>query len=482
MKLGARIFICYIVIFAVCFYYPVDWMLTNLRTRYLEGVEDPLVDQANILAALVETEFEKDSFRPERLANVFQRVYQRRLDTRIYDLDKAGVDQWIYITDRNGRVIFDSQDQDNVGEDYSNWRDVRLTLEGRYGARTTRSDPEDLTSSVLYVAAPIRVDGEIAGVLTVAKPTVNINSFLKTAKPRIVTVGSLAAAAAVVFSLVASFWITRPIRRLTAYANAIRAGHRVELPPLDRSEIGTMGQAFENMRVALEGREYIEQYVQTLTHELKSPLSAIRGAAELLGEKMEPRQRQRFLSNITNEAARIQDLVDRMLELAALESRSILPAVEPVSLNTLVKTVLESKGPLLSKRDLAVELKLGAETLVPGDAFLLHQAVSNLIQNAIDFSPAGGTVAVTMAVANAQAHLSILDEGPGIPDYAEHRIFEKFFSLQRPGTGKKSTGLGLNLVREVAKLHGGVLTLANRSAQTGVRARLSLEAISKNGF
>lgn len=482
MKLGARIFICYIVIFAVCFYYPVDWMLTNLRTRYLEGVEDPLVDQANILAALVETEFEKDAFRPERLASVFQRVYQRRLDTRIYDLDKAGVDQWIYITDRNGRVIFDSQDQDNVGEDYSNWRDVRLTLEGRYGARTTRSDPEDLTSSVLYVAAPIRVDGEIAGVLTVAKPTVNINSFLKTAKPRIVTVGSLAAAAAVVFSLVASFWITRPIRRLTAYANAIRAGHRVELPPLDRSEIGTMGQAFENMRVALEGREYIEQYVQTLTHELKSPLSAIRGAAELLGEKMEPRQRQRFLSNITNEAARIQDLVDRMLELAALESRSILPAVEPVSSNTLVKTVLESKGPLLSKRDLAVELKLGAETLVPGNAFLLHQAVSNLIQNAIDFSPAGGTVAVTMAVANAQAHLSILDEGPGIPDYAEHRIFEKFFSLQRPGTGKKSTGLGLNLVREVAKLHGGVLTLANRSAQTGVRARLSLEAISKNGF
>jgi len=477
MKLGARIFLCFIVIFAVCFYYPVDWMLTNLRTRYLEGVEDPLVDQANILAALVETEFEKDAFQPERLAQVFQRVYQRRLDTRIYDLEKAGVDQWIYITDRNGRVIFDSHDQDNVGEDYSNWRDVRLTLEGRYGARTTRSDPEDLTSSVLYVAAPIRVNGEIAGVLTVAKPTVNINSFLKTAKPRIVAVGGLAAAAAVVFSLVASFWITRPIRRLTAYANDIRAGRRVELPPLDRSEIGTMGQAFEKMRIALEGREYIEQYVQTLTHELKSPLSAIRGAAELLGEKMEPCQRALFLSNITTEAARIQDLVDRMLELAALESRSILPAVEPVSLSALVKTVLESKQPLLSKKDLAVELKLEAETLVPGDPFLLHQAVSNLIQNAIDFSPEGGTVHVTLAVANEQAQLSIADQGPGIPDYAEQKVFEKFFSLQRPVTGKKSTGLGLNLVREVAKLHGGEITLANRSAQPGARVKLSLKLI-----
>ena len=169
-----------------------------------------------------------------------------------------------------------------------------------------------MTSSVLYVAAPIRVKGEITGVLTVAKPTVNINSFLKTAKPRIAAVGGLAAAAAIVLSLVASFWITRPIRRLTAYANDIRAGRRVDLPALDKSEIGAMGQAFEKMRIALEGREYIEQYVQTLTNELKSPLSAIRGAAELLGEKMEIPQRQRFLGNITNEAARIQDLVDRI--------------------------------------------------------------------------------------------------------------------------------------------------------------------------
>jgi len=477
MKLGARIFLCYLFIFSICFYYPVDWMLTNLRTRYLEGVEDPLVDQANILAALVETEFAKDTFSPEQLDNVFQRVYLRRLDTRIYDLEKGGVDQWIYITDRNGRVIFDSQNPDNIGEDYSNWRDVRLTLEGRYGARTTRSDPDDLTSSVLYVAAPIRVKGEITGVLTVAKPTVNINSFLKTAKPRIAAVGGLAAAAAIVLSLVASFWITRPIRRLTAYANDIRAGRSVDLPALDKSEIGAMGQAFEKMRIALEGREYIEQYVQTLTHELKSPLSAIRGAAELLGEKMEMPQRQRFLGNITNEAARIQDLVDRMLELAALESRSILPAVEQVSLNTLVKAVLESKQPLLSQKNLTAVLSLEAKAVVAGDKFLLRQAISTLIQNAIDFSPDGGQLTITVTTADKLAYLTIEDGGPGIPDYAEQKVFEKFYSLQRPGTGKKSTGLGLNLVREVAKLHGGEITLANRSAQPGVRAILSLKLV-----
>jgi len=287
----------------------------------------------------------------------------------------------------------------------------------------------------------------------------------------------VAAAAAIVLSLLASLWITRSIRRLTAYANDVRAGRSVDLPILDKSEIGTMGQAFERMRIALEGREYIEQYVQTLTHELKSPLSAIRGAAELLGEKMEAQQRRRFLGNITNEAARIQDLVDRMLELAALESRSILPVGEPVSLNTLVKAVLESKQPLLSQRDLTVDLSPETEAVVSGDKFLLRQAISNLIQNAIDFSPDSGAVAISITTANERAHLTVTDDGPGIPEFAGEKVFEKFFSLQRPGTGKKSTGLGLNLVREVTKLHGGEITLANRTAHSGVRAILSLKLV-----
>ena len=479
MRLGARIFFCYVLIFSVCFYYPVDWMLANLRTRYLEGVEDPLVDQANILATLVGVEMEKDEFAPERLQAVFDQVYRRELTTRIYDLEKKRVDTWIYITDRAGKIIFDSHNRNNTGKDYSSWRDVRLTLDGRYGARTTKKDPEDLTSSVLYVAAPVLVKGEIIGVLTVAKPTININSFIESAKPRIVTVGVASTLAAIFFSLVASFWITRPIKRLTIYANDIRTGKRVDLPKLDKSEIGEMGQAFENMRTALEGRKYIEQYVQTLTHELKSPLSAIRGAAELLGEKMPPRQRDRFLNNIRNEAARIQDLVDRMLELAALESRAILQTAESVSLNALVKTVLEGKRPLLSKKNLSTVNQIEAEIRVQGDAFLLHQAIGNLIQNAIDFSPNHGHLVLTVITGDNMVTLSLEDDGPGIPDFAGEKVFEKFYSLQRPGTGKKSTGLGLNLVREVAKLHGGEIILENRPGQQGARAVLTLGCTQK---
>ncbi len=277
MKLGIRIFILYALIFTICFYYPINWTLTNLRFRYLEGVEDPIVDQANILAAIVGSDMETGGFNPDMLYKAFQEAYARKLNARIYQFDKNSVDIRVYITDNAGRIVFDSEDRSRIGEDYSIWRDVGLTLDGKYGARATLKDPEDLTSSVLFVGAPILVHGETAGVLTVGKPTTAINTFLQNAKPRIFRIGTIAALVAIVLSFLVSYLITLPIRRLTRYANDIRAGKRTPFPILDRSEIGDMGEAFAKMQEALEGRKYVEQYVQKLTHEIKSPLSAIRG-------------------------------------------------------------------------------------------------------------------------------------------------------------------------------------------------------------
>ncbi|MFZ1984829.1 MAG: hypothetical protein WAU91_10480, partial [Desulfatitalea sp.] len=153
MKLGLRIFGCYLVIFLLCFSYPIAWVLDNMRTRYLEGVEDPLVDHANILAEIVGRQMAAGRFRPDDLQKYFQAVYERRLETRIYHLDKERVDVQVYITDARGKVLFDSLHPENIGADYTQWRDVALTLEGRYGARTSLADPADPTSSVLYVAA-----------------------------------------------------------------------------------------------------------------------------------------------------------------------------------------------------------------------------------------------------------------------------------------------------------------------------------------
>ena len=461
MRLRTRIFICYFLIFIACFYYPLNWMLDNLRPRYLEGVEDPLVDQANILAEMAGAEIEAGLFEPERLFAAFEKAYARTLTARIYHFDKSRIDMRIYMTDAVGKIIFDSQDKGLLGQDYAKWRDVHLTLSGEYGARTTKADPADDASSVLYVAAPVMVYGELYGVLTVAKPTTNINSFLKDAKPKIFKVGLLSVAAALLLSFLVSLWITHPIKRLTQYAHEVRENKKSILPKLDKSEIGEMGAAFEKMREALEGKNYVEQYVQTFTHEIKSPLSAIRGAAELLNEKMEPEQRFLFISNIRNEAGRIQDIVDRMLELAALENQKMPAKREKIVFHALVKTVIESKQPLLSKKELRVVDQVPDELIVEGDPFLLHQAVSNLIQNAVDFSPAQGRIELCADTDGKRCRFLVRDFGPGIPDYALAKVFDKFFSLQRPDTGKKSTGLGLNLVKEVAVLHNGEIALVN---------------------
>jgi two-component system sensor histidine kinase CreC len=326
MRLGTRIFICYFVIVVGCFAYPIKWILDNLDTRYREGVEEPLVDLANILAAMVGLEMEEGRFAASDLHLAFNQAYARPLDAQIYSLLKTHVDMWIYITDISGRVVFDSKHPPNEGEDYLLWRDVYSTLRAKeYRARTTQLSPEDpFSPAVLYVPAPIMVRGEVVGVLTVAKPTTNINSFLKVARPQILQVGVAFGAIAVLLSYLVSRWLTRPIARLTVYANDVRHGRRAVFPRLDRSEIGEMGAALKNMQEALEGKKYVERYVQNLTHEIKSPLSAIRGAAELLQEDLPPERRDRFLSNICDESNRIQMIVNRMLELAALENQGLL--------------------------------------------------------------------------------------------------------------------------------------------------------------
>jgi two-component system sensor histidine kinase CreC len=265
---------------------------------------------------------------------------------------------------------------------------------------------------------------------------------------------------------------------MTHYANDISQGRRVKSPKLDRSEIGDMGSAFVKMQETLEGKKYVERYVQKLTHEIKSPLSAIRGAAELLEEKMPPEQRTRFLTNIRHETNRVQEIVDRMLELSALENQKILKEIKPISVSALINTVLESKQAMISKKRLQLDVQVPENVMLNGDSFLIHQALSNLIQNAIDFSTVNQNIKLIVQMNDGMLNFIVEDNGSGIPgsgipDFAKAKVFDKFFSLQRPDNGEKSTGLGLNFVKEVAMLHSGDIKVENRT-ESGVRAVLTL--------
>jgi two-component system sensor histidine kinase CreC len=109
-----------------------------------------------------------------------------------------------------------------------------------------------------------------------------------------------------------------------------------------------------------------------------------------------------------------------------------------------------------------------------GEPFLLEIALTNLLQNALEFSPSGSRITLGLACPDEQAEIRIEDEGPGIPDYALPRIFERFYSLTHPATGHKSSGLGLCFVREAVELHRGTVTVENRTDRSGVRATIRL--------
>ena len=476
MNIRNRIFFFFILIIGLAMFGFTQWLSDDLKSRYNEAIEEPLVDVANILAASIGSQLLDGELGGERLKQFFDQVYARRFRAQIFKLEKNNVDMMVYVTDADGRVVFHSVDESAVGQDYSQWNDVIRTLAGEYGARSSFSSgvqgSDEDADVTIFVAAPIVRQERIVGVVSVGKPKDNIRRFLDLARRD----QRFAAVVALVSTLLLGFviyrWMSQPLDRLANFANRVSQGERIEPPDLGRNEIGDVCRAVQSMREALEGKEYTERYVQTLTHELKSPLSAIRGAVELLDEEVPPQQRNQFYRNIRAEALRMQDLVERMLQLASLEKRRRLEDVEDIDLGALLEQVRQDYQVECLNGKLEIRLACAGVVVVRGERFLLRQAVSNLLQNAIDFSPEGGVIEIDCRAAGDQLEIDIVDRGEGIPDYAWDRIFERFYSLPRPGGGQKSTGLGLNFVKEAIELHGGKVSIDRDGDRTRARIRL----------
>jgi two-component system sensor histidine kinase CreC len=437
-----------------------------------QSVEEMLVQTANLLAEVAAREMRAAPGEAADIGAMFQSYRQRRFEARIYGTQKNDPDLRVYVTNQQGRVLFDSQDE-AVGQDYSRWRDVSLTLRGRYGARTSRDDPYDDTSSVMYVAAPIRVDGQIVGVISVGKPTRSFKTFIDQGQREANQAALGLFAVAMLLALGFSYWMTRDLRRLVVYAHEAAEGKRRTIPIEGRSELKRLAQALEHLRTELDGKTHVERVTQLLAHELKSPIAAVRGAAELLEEERDPARRARLQQNIRHEATRLQRIVEGVLELARAENRDRPPTREPVDLAALLDEAVALRESRLAEKSLRVRSDLQPLPPLPADRFLLRQALLNLLDNATDFSPQGGTIHLHLRAAGGQAELRVRDEGAGIPDYAQDRVFERFYSTPRPDSGQRGTGLGLNLVEQAARLHGGTITLSNHPGG-GAEAVLSL--------
>lgn len=467
-----RIFIGILLIYAAGIAFLLYRVVADLDPRYRESAEDALVETSQLIASIVEQDVKNGTIDAARLEPVFRRLYAREFTAQIFSVTKTRVELRVAVTDRAGIVLFDSLGK-STGADFSQWRDVNRALRGEYGARTSADVEDDPATSVMYVGAPVRWNGSVVGAVSVGKPVQSFGQFVEAARRKTLYVGFLSVIAVLTLAVIMSIWLVRPFGLIADYVRYVRAQRSLSLPRLGRRAMGAIGAAYDEMRDALAGRNYVADYVQTLTHEVKSPLSAIRGAAELLQEPMPEAQRQRFLANIERETQRIQEMVDRMMELTALETRRMLDKVEHVALQPMLEDVAAGAQAAAEARHLRLHLEVHQDATVEGDPFLLRRAVSNLVDNAMDFAPADSHIVITLEATPRAARIRVRDHGPGIPDYAQDKVFEKFYSLARPGTKKKSTGLGLAFVREIASLHHGRIELANAEGG-GAVATLSL--------
>lgn len=437
----------------------------RVEHRYLESAVASLQETAEQVAGLFADDPAMRDLEPAAV------------DARLGGMARQAPDLRIVVADRRGQVVYDSSGCRRVGE-VSAGRKVRWVLSGIV-ATDIACVPD--AGSPLSVIAPILIQGQRVGTVGVGRqsggePPAEIQEV----RGDFLLFGVIAGVAVLVLVVGLTVWWVRPFHLVAEYFRLVRNRHYPERPCLRRTRLGIVGAVLDEMCHAVAGRRYVEHYVETLTHEIKSPLSAIRAGAELLESPMPATQRERFLTDIREQADRIQEIVDRLLELAALENRNGLVVREPLDLAALIREVSNSLSLEARARELDIRIQAAPNCIVEGDRFLLLRALTNLLRNALEFSPQKGRIDIALGESGRYYEVSFQDEGPGIPAYAEMRVFERFYSLPRPSTNKRSTGLGLSFVQEIAELHHGRVELGNRP-EGGAVALLRLpKAVTQN--
>jgi signal transduction histidine kinase len=246
--------------------------------------------------------------------------------------------------------------------------------------------------------------------------------------------------------------------------------HELELVSL----LGRLAaSAIQNIRAYDSERRTVEElrrlsalradFVSLVSHELRSPMATVIGAARTLQTRwreLQPQQRQAFLALIADETARLSTLVGDVLDTSRLEAGTFSYTFTDVDLGALVRDSVANAA--VAQDEVPIVAEVGAVMPVRADPERLRQVISNLIDNAVKYSPAGEPVAVQVAPRNSSVVVAVTDRGPGIAADDQRVIFEKFGRVNRSGSvSKPGTGLGLYIARSIAEAHGGTLEVAS---------------------
>ncbi|MCT2536499.1 ATP-binding protein [Aquibacillus koreensis] len=247
-----------------------------------------------------------------------------------------------------------------------------------------------------------------------------------------------------------------------------------------QDEIGNLSNSFNTLAASLEEVDQKRrEFLQNVSHELRTPLSYIKGYTEVLQEDfVDEKSRENYLSIINNEVARLIRLVNDLLDLAQLEDDSYPMKDEPLPYAQLILDVVERFELFAKQKQVTIEVEVDHDIVVSGDADRLEQVVSNLLDNAIRYTPNGEKILVGLAQEDNQAQLLIQDDGPGIPKEDLPKVVERFYRVNSARTRKEGgTGIGLSIVYQIIKKHKGDLTIESEEGK-GTTVKITIPQFS----
>ncbi|HUF81767.1 MAG TPA: HAMP domain-containing sensor histidine kinase [Burkholderiales bacterium] len=277
-----------------------------------------------------------------------------------------------------------------------------------------------------------------------------------------------------------SILITRPIRQVDAAIRRLGAGQlRVPVAVAGPEDLEQLGERLEWMRrQLLDLEEQKNRFLRQVSHELKTPLTALREGAELLSEEAVGKltAEQREISEILrHNSIELQKLIEDLLSFGASQFRKVTVDLEPVELRRVVERVIGDQMLAAKARALSFETAVD-DIMLAADPEKLRVVVDNLVSNAIKFSPQGGRIRVVGRLDGNAIELDVIDQGPGIPVGERARIFDPFYQGVRAGAGPvRGTGIGLSVVKEFVFAHGGSVEVVDGGPGTHLQVRLPIE-------
>jgi two-component system sensor histidine kinase ChvG len=326
---------------------------------------------------------------------------------------------------------------------------------------------------VLSVAVPVQRYKQVLGGLMLSTTSHGIEEALLEVRLDILKIFVIALALTVLVSIYLAGTIARPLVRLASGAEAVRRqpGRRDALPDFSKrnDEIGDLSRAVGAMTESLWQRmEAIEGFAADVAHELKNPLTSLRSAVETVGRVDDPDKRAKLMDIILQDVQRLDRLISDISDASRLDSELGRASAEPVDLRQLLVTLIDIHEATDESRVLQLEIPDDKALTVVGIADRLVQVFQNLISNALSFSPPGRPVRITVERERQFVLVKVEDEGPGLPEGKEARIFERFYTERPVGEDfGNHSGLGLSISKQIVEAQSGTMTAENRHGGAG---------------